>query len=76
MKLDEALRKRLRELLNQSNITIYQLYCASGLPKTTVYDTFSGAKKRVSVETICELCSTLNISLKDFFDSPLFDELD
>ena len=36
MKLNEAVSKRLSELLDERNMTQYQLYMKSGVPKSTI----------------------------------------
>ena len=36
MKLNEAVSKRLQELLDEKNMTQYQLYVKSGVPKSTI----------------------------------------
>ena len=36
LKLNQAISKRLSELLNERNMTQYQLYMKSGVPKSTI----------------------------------------
>ena len=59
MQLNEAVSRRLVELMQERGMTQYQLYMKSGVPKLRI---------------IHELCQGLEIDLSSFFASPLFDE--
>lgn len=74
MELNEAVSKRLTELLRAKNMTQYQLYKASGVPKSTIGNVMNCAYDSVKLRVIHELCQGLAISVPDFFDSPLFAE--
>lgn len=74
MKLNEAVRCRLLELLKEKNMTQYQLYMKSGVPKSTIGNVVNCAYDSVKLRVIHELCQGLEIDLKTFFDSPLFNE--
>lgn len=72
MKLNEAVSKRLQELLDEKNMTQYQLYVKSGVPKSTIGNIMHCAYDSVKLRVIHELCQGLGISIPDFFNSPLF----
>lgn len=74
MQLNEAVSKRLEELLKQRDMTQYQLYMKSGVPKSTIGNIINCAYPSMKLRIIHELCQGLNISITDFFQSPLFDE--
>lgn len=74
MQLNEAVSKRLAELLQQRNMTQYQLYMKSGVPKSTIGNIINCAYPSMKLRVIHELCQGLNISIIEFFASPLFDE--
>lgn len=76
MKLHEAVGKRILEYCNERNITPNKLCTMSGVIQSTVNSIFSGRSQNPKLATIQYLCDGLNISLKEFFDSPLFDNLD
>ena len=76
MKLSEAIGLRVSELLKERQIFQFYLFKNGGVPRSTVCDVINHKKKRVSTETIYQICSTLNISLSKFFDSPFFNDLD
>ena len=76
MKLSVAISKRVQNLLNEKKLKQYYLFKNGGMPRSTISNVINCKKKRVSTDTIYQICSTLNITLKDFFDSPLFDNID
>lgn len=74
MKLNEAVSKRLVELLSNSNMTQYQLSMKSGVPKSTIGNVVNCQYESVKLRIIHELCQGLQINVSEFFDSQLFDE--
>lgn len=76
MKLTEAISLRVSQLLKERNLSQYSLFKNGGVPRSTVCDVINNKKKRVSTETIYQICSTLGISLAEFFDVPIFENLD
>ena len=74
MQLNQAISIRLSELLDQNGMTQYQLYMKSGVPKSTIHNLIHCAYDSVKLRIIHELCQGLQISIADFFDSPLFEE--
>lgn len=76
MKLVKATAIRVKNLLEKRGLTQYSLYKMGGIPRSTTNDVVNCKKKRVSSETIYQMCSTLGISMKEFYDDPIFDEVD
>ena len=74
MQLNEAIKARLTELLRERHMTPYQLYMRSGVPKSTIGNVLNCAYDSVKLRIIHEMCQGLDISLTQFFDSPVFDE--
>ena len=74
MQLNEAVSKRLTELLRERDMTQYQLYMKSGVPKSSTGNVVNCAYDSVKLRIIHEMCQGLNISISEFFNSPLFDE--
>ena len=74
MKLNEAISKRLNELLQAKGMTQYQLYVKSGVPKSTIGNVINCAYDSVKLRIIHEMCQGLEIDLTEFFASPLFYE--
>ena len=74
MQLNEAVSKRISELLQERGMTQYQLYIQSGLPKSTINSVVNCLYDSVKLRVIHEMCQGLGVSISDFFTSPLFDE--
>lgn len=74
MRLNEAISKRLTELLEIYNMTQYQLYIKSGVPKSTIGNLVNCTYDSVKLRVIHEVCQGFGISITEFFNSPLFDE--
>lgn len=74
MKLNQAISARLTELLNEKQMTQYQLYIRSGVPKSTIGNVINCSYDSVKLRIIHEMCQGLEISMIDFFNSPLFAE--
>ncbi len=53
-----------------------QLAIASGINPSTIKSIFKVIKKAPSSDTIHYICIGFGISIKDFYDSKLFDDLD
>lgn len=74
MQLNQAVSKRLTELLAERNMTQYQLYMKSGVPKSTIGNLVNCTYDSMKLRVLHELCQGMEISLSEFFDSPLFEE--
>ncbi len=48
----------------------------SGVPASTVYSILNGKSKNPGTVSLQKLCDGLDISIREFFDSPLFDGLE
>lgn len=75
MHLNEAVSMRVRELLIQRGMTQYQLFAKSGVPKTTLNNLIHCSYDSVKLRIIHEICQGFEISIAEFFQSPLFDEI-
>ena len=74
MKLNQAISQRLSELLVEKNMTQYQLFMKSGVPKSTIGNVINCSYDSVKLRIIHEMCQGMEISLPEFFNSPLFAE--
>ena len=74
MKLNEAVNRRLTELLAEQGITQYQLYMRSGVPKSTIANIVNRTYDSMKLRVIHEICQGLDVGLNEFFNSPLFHE--
>ena len=71
-----AVRQRILELCAQQGITVNRLATRSGVTQSTVNNIVSGRNHSATVATIKKLCDGLDITLRDFFDAPVFDALE
>ena len=75
LQLNQAVSMRLSELLAEYGMTQYQLFTLSGVPKSTIHNLIKCNYDSVKLRIIHEICQGFQISLSDFFKSPLFDEV-
>ena len=73
MQLNEAVSGRIKELCVKRNMTQYALSMKSGVPQSTLSTITNCTFESMKLRIIYEICEGLEISLKEFFDSPLFD---
>ena len=73
MKLNQAIAIRITELCKKKGITQYQLFKLSGVPQSTISTILNCTYPSMKLRIIYEICDGLEIDLKEFFNSPLFD---
>ena len=76
MTVGEACRIRIEELLNERNITLNKLAIISGITQSTLNNIISGRNKSTTVSTVKKICDGIEISITDFFTSPIFENLE
>ncbi len=74
MNLDEAIRKRIKELLVENKTTLTALCLNSNLTPSTIFDFMSKKSKCPKVITIKKLCMGANITLQQFFARDYFND--
>lgn len=76
MNIKQAVEKRVIELCNERNIAINALANIAGVPPSTVYSMLNEKSQNPGVVSIKKICDGLEISIREFFDSDLFDDLE
>ncbi len=76
MRVSEAVRLRILELCQQNHITVNKLSTICGITQSTLNNIISGRNATTTVSTIQKICDGLEISILDFFSSPIFDHLE
>lgn len=76
MQLRDSLNRRSVELCDERGLSINKLANMSAIPPTTVYSMFDGKCGNPSFKTIKMICDSLDMDIKDFFDSELFINLE
>ncbi len=72
MRLVDAVYLRISEYVKERKINMNALANLSGVPRTTIIT--MTRSDTVKLSTIYGICEGLNISLQEFFNSPLFDK--
>lgn len=76
MDLQHAVKYRIMKLCQMHNVTINGLAMLSGMSQSTVNSLIDGSSQNPKLLTILRLCLGLNMGLKEFFDDPIFKNLD
>ena len=76
MNAKQAVAQRILELCKNRSITVNTLANDAGIPPTTIYSILNTKSKNPGIVTIKKVCDGMDISLREFFDSPIFDELE
>lgn len=76
MDTKEAVAVRIIELCNERNVAINALANTSGIPPSTIYSMLGTKSKNPGIVSIKKICDGLGISVKEFFNSDLFDNLE
>ena len=74
MRTKEAVAQRILELCRERNIAVNALANISGVSPSTIYSMLNQKSQNPGVVSIKKLCDGLEITVRQFFDSPLFDE--
>ncbi len=76
MNTKEAVAKRILELCEQRHMAVNALGTVSGVSPSTIYSMLNEKSQNPGVVSIKKLCDGLDISIREFFDSDLFDGLE
>ncbi len=75
MTLSEAVAQRIKSILKERNMSQYQLCKEGGIPRSTVFVLSEAKYKTVKLDTVYQIVATLGMSLTEFFDDPIFNNL-
>ncbi|MBQ3230669.1 MAG: helix-turn-helix transcriptional regulator [Clostridia bacterium] len=76
MTTKEAVAIRILQLCDTKKLTVNALANISGLPPSTIYSMLNEKSQTPGVVSIKKICDGLDISLREFFDSEIFDSLE
>lgn len=74
--LCKAVKNRILQLYEEKDLTVNALANMAGLPPSSIKNILYGKSKNPKIATTKIICDGLNLSLKEFFDSPEFDRLE
>ncbi len=76
MKICEATSYRITELCKQRNISGYALSYRAGMPSSTYKSIVKGKSKNPGIVNINKIADGLGITIREFYDSEIFDNLE
>ena len=76
MNTKNAVANRIIQLCNQKNIAINALANISGISPSTLNSVLNEKSQNPGIVTIKKLCDGLDISLREFFDADIFDDIE
>ena len=76
MTVKDAVIARFSEILKERNMRLNELANLSGITPSTVYSMMDERRKELTINVIKKLCDGLDMTLGEFFSSPIFDELE
>ena len=74
MTTKEAVAQRIIDLCAERNIAVNALANISGVAPSTIYSMLNTKSQNPGVVSIKKICDGLEISVREFFECPLFDE--
>lgn len=76
MKLSDAIRERIKDLLKQNNMKLWNLYKRTGIPMSTLSVFMTKKRELLSLKTLLHVCEGFEISLSEFFNDDIFDDVE
>ena len=76
MNAKQAVSARILELCKQRGIAINALANSAGISPSTIYSILNTKSMNPGIVTIKHICDGIDISLREFFDSPVFENLE
>ena len=76
MNTKEAVAARILELCEERHMAINALASVSGVAPSTIYSMLNEKSQNPGVVSIKKLCDGLEISIRDFFNNDLFDDIE
>ncbi len=74
--VSNAVASRVREILKQKNMSIYRLEKITAMSHNSMQTVMRADNNSVNLKTVLLLIRGLDITAKEFFDSPLFEDKD
>ena len=74
--IQEAVRQRLEQLMNEQGLTISELARRSALRQSTVQDIAKGKSRNPSMQVVYQIASGLGLTLSEFTDDDCFGRIE
>jgi len=76
MTIQEAIRKRLIDLMQENGLNVSELARRAGIPQQTLNGILKGSVKNPTIQSVYLLAKAVNLNLDQFFISRYFKNLD
>ena len=76
MRICEATNLRINELRKQRRLTEYALIYQTVMPPSTVKSILHGKSMNPGIVNIKKIAEGLGVTMREFYDSDIFDELE
>lgn len=71
-----AVARRIKQLCLEKGIAVNALANQCGMPPTTIYSMLNAKSQNPGIVSIQKICDGLGITMREFFDAPVFEELE
>ena len=76
MNAKEAVAKRILELCSERNVTVNALANTAGVSPSTIYSMLNYKSQNPGVVSLHKICYGFDITLREFFNSDIFDDVE
>ena len=76
MNATQAVAARIVELCKERGIVVNALANSAGISPSTIYSILNTKSLNPGIVTLKQICDGMEITLREFFDSPIFDNLE
>ncbi|MEG1013809.1 MAG: helix-turn-helix transcriptional regulator [Clostridia bacterium] len=76
MTISDAVVRRILELCDERSLTINGISNVAGVTQSTVSDIVNQKTNNAGVSTLKKLCDGFGITIREFFDNPVFDDVE
>lgn len=76
MNAKEAVAKRIVELCDECKMTVNAVANKAGISPSTIYSMLNYKSKNPGIVSLYNICYGFDITLREFFNSDIFDEVE
>ena len=71
-----AVRQRIIDLCKLNDITINKLGTICGITQSSLNNIINSGSNNPTISTVAKICDGLNITLREFFDDDIFENIE
>jgi transcriptional regulator with XRE-family HTH domain len=71
-----AVRQRIIELCNERSVTVNKLSIICGVTQSTFNNIINTGSNNPTISTITKICNGLDITVREFFDAEIFENIE